>query len=166
MEMGITLAKMEELTELVDKSVKCMTKRVTGLEMQRLKIPVKLKQETSSLRICTTGDYRAEIILNAEDSLLLEITRNMKHAENTSAEEVPLYTTEYFNILCGYIISHLNNRLHIKSRFGIPQFTSGFYEQCPFPEKSMEMELFFRCPYGAMRLKSISLSMNCVKTEK
>lgn len=166
MEKGVTLAGMEELAELMDNSVKCMTRRVTGLEMQRLKRPVRLRQETSSLLICTTGDYTAEIILNAEDSLLLEITRNMKHARVASAEEVSVYTTEYFNILCGHVISHLNNRLHIRSRFGIPRFLRGFYERHSLTGKSMEIELFFGCPYGAMRFKGVSLSMNCVKTEK
>lgn len=147
----------EELIGLMDRSVRNVTQKVAGLDLYRIKGPVRMQREPKYLWIQTSGDYSSVISLQAEKSFLLEITKRMKRTGEAGARDIPVYTTEYFNILCGFFISHLNSYMHLKAKFGIPVFAEAGCERKETEKTGANLELYFQSPCGILQLVGINL---------
>lgn len=110
---------------LLDRSVCEMTERVAGLELKASDFVIHNSSEWESFVIQTKGDYMANLVMSAEESVFKEIASRMKRGGEVSKKDIVEYVTEYYNIVCGYFISHLNKLLHVKARFGIPVLKKG-----------------------------------------
>lgn len=126
---GMSVNGCDEMTEqyeivvgMMDRAVLEVSKRVAKLQFKRLEGQEFHLKPAGSLLIQTEGDYRCALLLSVESNILKEITKNMKRQSQVTQEDIVVYVKEYYNILCGYFISHLNTRFHLKTRFGIPQF--------------------------------------------
>lgn len=147
------------MIDLVDRAVLEMTERVSKLNLTRMESLDLNMNQCSSLTIETSGDYHAKLTMYVENSLLEEITRNMKRGEEPSPEDIIIYTTEYYNILCGFLISHLNSNHKLNSRFGIPRFAADCSkETCK--QRNDGVSTFYRCEYGVLQFQGIGLPTN------
>lgn len=131
-----------------------MTKKIADLELHPAhhRMQEWEASDVASFSIRTSGGFRILLVLCAQRELLREIARRMKRQDKVTSGDVEIYSGEYFNIVCGTFLSHVNNTLHTRTRFNVPCFTEGFY-----PAKSLDTNTWdilpFECPYGVMELK-------------
>lgn len=141
-----------DILEILDTAVKDISKRVAKLDMLNTDSAEINIEGASSLVSTTKGDYCLTIIFYTEDRVLRAITENMKHGATTNDADIPIYTTEYFNILCGHVISTMNNKAHTAARFTIPRIVKGQCEN--IDTQSLRQELFYNCSYGSVKVET------------
>ena len=129
-----------------------ITKRIADLELVPAeRVPLEAS-DVASFSVRTSGGFRISLVLCAQLDVLREITRRMKRRDVVTSGDVEIYSGEYFNIVCGVFLSHVNNTQHTRTRFNIPCFTEGFY-----PARSVDTNswfiLPFKCPYGVLEFK-------------
>lgn len=129
-----------------------ITQKVTGLELRPSERVSLEASDVASFSVRTSGGFRISLVLCAQLKVLREITKRMKRQDEVTSGDVEIYSGEYFNIVCGVFLSHVNNTQHTKTRFNIPCFTEGFY-----PARSLDTNnwsvLPFKCPYGFLEFK-------------
>lgn len=112
-------------------------------------------ENVNTLIVTTKGDYCLTIAFYADIQVLRGITENMKRGAKASDTDIEIYTTEYFNILCGHVITNFNRESHTSARFSIPKMVKGCYmESVPF-EAQKRQELFYNCTYGPIKLETL-----------
>lgn len=144
-----------DMLQLLERAFMEITQKVAGFQVNptvTMKVDV---ANCQSLLLRTSGDYTATLVLKAEDHIFYEIACSMKRNREITQDDLAVYTTEYFNMLCGYLVSHLNHRTGMKARFGIARLVkeegvSGLFE-------GEAVQLFYECPYGQMVFQSIDL---------
>lgn len=114
--------KKQELQEIADEIIRGITKQIAKIELYHSEEELADKGKYGFLTTKVNGAYELMIMLQAEWSLLSAIANQM-HREPVVEEEVGEYITEYFNILCGRIISVFNQRMKLSSRFKVPEFS-------------------------------------------
>lgn len=142
-----------EVFEILNQSAVDLSKRVAQLDIE-LTEPFHLVPETSCSFITNTkGDYSLTIILYAENCVFESITKNMKHSDAITDGDILIYAGEFFNILCGHIITAVNNKIHAACKFSVPHLIEG-----PIPSDLALVEghrqsLYYRSPCGLLKLE-------------
>lgn len=136
----------------MDAAVKDVSRRVAKLEMVNTDSAEIDMLDAISLVITTKGDYCLTIVFYAGSAVLRAITENMKREATTSNDEIVIYITEYFNILCGHIVTAMNRMASTSARFGIPEIVKGSYFSKEDSKKEECQEFFYHCPYGTVSL--------------
>lgn len=144
--------------DIMDTAVKDISQRVAQLAVQNADKQDWKAENSFSVLATTQGDYDLTIVFCTKSEILRTITENMKHGREASEEDIPVYITEFFNILCGHIVSAMNSKCHCKARFGIPKLISGLYE----PEYTQDthsshwkQEYFYHCNNGVIRVETL-----------
>lgn len=153
--MGQSIICHAEVGTILDTVMKDISARVAGLTVQNVsekEIGTKISSEPYSLIIDTRGDYDMRIILSADAHVMQTITKNMKRGREVAEEDIPIYSGEFFNILCGHIVSTVNTQNKKKASFGIPKFIKGSY---PETDIGNSQHYFYKCQEGAMELETI-----------
>lgn len=144
-----------DILEILDTAVKDISKKVAKLDMLNTDSAEINTEGSSSLVTTTNGDYALTIIFYTEEPVLRAITENMKRGQAANAEDIPIYTTEYFNILCGHIITNMNKKSHTSARFGVPRMVKGQCNEETQSELHDKQELFYNCSYGPIKVKTL-----------
>lgn len=153
------MVQWESIEELMDEVVKDVTKKMAGIDLERANTDVLPSDgKVSALIAEVSGTDGFTLVYNAEDALLWEIAQNMKHRPVEDMDEVGEYTREYFNVICGHVISRLNRKTQSSLRFAIPQYL-------PFPfvgkeEKDDALVLYYQSQQGSARVQGVYAS-NC-----
>lgn len=141
------------LSEITDRAVKDISKKVARMDMLNADaVPVE-EDGADSCSLVTTakGDYELTIVFCAGFRVMRAIAENMKRGESANEEDIAIYTKEFFNILCGHVVSALNRAIHASARFGIPQFLIG-----PFRNDQYNMQaasaLYYQSCYGPVKI--------------
>lgn len=146
METGVDIEK------ILDDTVRDITKRLADIELKKADWAQAGTDDVASLYTVTTGSYKITVITYAETRLLRYIAEKMARRTVDEPEDVEMYSKEYFNILCGHIISKINRQTNSSARFGIPQFRRGFYvvEDCP----GIVLEVSYQSDAGSIQVQS------------
>lgn len=153
---GDNMNNLIEFSETLNITLVDIAQRVAKLELVHTASANMNASDVSSLVSITNGDYSLIFVLSTETSVLQRITRNMKHQESISSEDIHIYTTEFYNIFCGHVVSALNDRIHARARFGIPRLIRGYYNGKGADSTNGLTELDFQCPFGALKLKVLN----------
>ncbi|MEG0566364.1 MAG: chemotaxis protein CheX [Hungatella sp.] len=143
------------ISGILDTAVKDISKQVVGLTMQDVPAQHVEMEEPCSMSITTQGDYCLRIVLYADGRILRAMAQNMKHGVSADDTDISIYTTEYFNILCGRIVSAMNMKHHSSARFGIPKFVRGAYQNRFAQEPQCRQEYFYNCNIGTIKLETL-----------
>lgn len=139
------------IPDIVHNVVLDISKRVAGLTLVSIS-PGDIHMDfVQSLFITTQGDYCMTIILTADIELLQTIVRNMKRSALVHDSDISTYIPEFFNILCGRIVSSINALYHCNAQFHIPQMINGSY----LPEArdlKFSQEYFYKDVAGAIKI--------------
>ena len=110
-----------DISEIIDKSVKDISKRVAKIDVSKEKINLLGKLETPyTIFSAINGDYQIILSFCTDRAVLKAIAENMMHGKELNEDEVLIYTSEYFNILCGHVVSSINREFYLKSSFSVP----------------------------------------------
>lgn len=143
------------LSEITDRAVKDISKKVARVEMHNADSAVIDDENSSSLVTTAKGDYELTIVFYTSICVMRAITENMKRGESADEEDIAVYTKEFFNILCGHVISMLNRSIHASARFGIPQFLKGPYREDEHSMPQALNEMCYQCSYGPVKIRTI-----------
>lgn len=154
--MGNQLLICSDIPHILDSAVKDISKRVVGISMQMVPGCHMEADDLYSLTVTTVGDYEMTLVMNAEHRTLQLMTERMKHGEEASDADIHIYMTEFYNILCGHIVSDLNRKNHSKARFGIPNIRRGFYELSTKQGQQFSQTYYYDCDYGTIKMEVLS----------
>lgn len=144
----------ESMQELLDDVIVSMTKRMAGIDMERTSASCLPDEgEVSAVITEITGTDGFTLVYHADNALLLEIAQKMKRRPVEDADEVGEYTREYFNIICGHMISQLNRREKSSLRFSMPR-----YLPSPFDKTEKDQNAFvlhYQTPKGSAEIQGI-----------
>lgn len=117
----------KDFFKILDLSVKDITKRVAKIDSVNTTKSVIDSNQVCSLVTSTSGGYDLTLAMYAEKPLFQVIAENMKRRAIETEDDIAIYTTEFFNILCGHVVSATNQMARTDTRFNIPQFIEGYY---------------------------------------
>lgn len=146
------MSEAPNLTKITDRAIKDIARRVAGMdiwETDRAAI-----DETNARSLVTTarGDYELTIVFCTGLCVMRAIAENMKHGQRADDADIVAYTKEFFNILCGHVVSALNRSVHASARFGIPLLIKGPYQKGPYETGGQRSDLCYQCCHGPVRV--------------
>lgn len=153
-----------DVQQILDDAARDITKRLAGIELERAQWPQGDSSDIASLYTATTGSYSITVVYHAETRLLRYIAEKMKRRPIEDAEEVEMYAKEYFNILCGHIISKINRLTKASARFGVPNYRRGFYTAEDYP--GIVLKVSYRSSAGGLQLQSCCNDMEQIDDKR
>ncbi|MEF9853678.1 MAG: response regulator [Hydrogenoanaerobacterium sp.] len=146
------MSKEQEVFDIADKVVKRVAKLVAKLDMQNA-ASVSFDTESSSLVVTTALDGNLiTIALHATNRVLRAVTSAMKHGAPITASDMEIYTTEFCNIMCGNLLTVVNDSFNVTAGFAIPHFMKNEYIDETAPQRTKK-ELFYESGYGPVALQ-------------
>jgi len=124
----------EEIRCIINDNVSEITSRMTGItliESQPVEIP-----DAYTIHLCAKGSYQFDLYLQTDIKTLTHIAKQMKRKPVTS-EDIPMYATEFFNILGGRIVSKINRLYQQTARFKPPVFFSDSFRLYDIQEDTL-----------------------------
>ncbi len=109
----------DQIRCIINDNVSEITSHMTGItliESQPVEIP-----DAYTIHLCAKGSYQFDLYMQTDMKTLVHIASQMKRAP-ASAQEIPMYATEFFNILGGRIVSKINLQYQQTARFRPPVF--------------------------------------------
>lgn len=115
----------ERLVEIFDQLVREVTRREAGICLA----PGSNEPAGELFTVYTVFErgFNTCLSLSAEASMFVRLTQGMMRKEDVTRRDVEDFAKEYFNVLCGHIVSRLFRETRIPARFRPPVFRSGWY---------------------------------------
>lgn len=143
----------ETLFQIVDSAIKDISRRVAKLDMVNTDSVQIKSEDTCTLYTTTRGDYCLTIILYTKIPVLKAITENMKRSPMVSEDDFAIYPIEYFNVLCGHVITAMNKAYCTKARFDVPQIIKGLYSDPNRDIRKEKWEYCYNSSFGPIKLE-------------
>ena len=105
------------LVELIHRTVVDITRQIAKIDLRLCSQDPDPANELCTLHTTIDGDYHTELVLHADRALLHRLTENMMEAKTTDPEDMEEYSKEFFNVLCGHIVSEIFRRTKLPARF-------------------------------------------------
>lgn len=152
----------EKLREGLDRIIREVTEASAGISLVR-------GEAEPGEHICTVHigfrrGFQSSLSLRADAALFARLSRSMLHQEQITAQDLEDVAKEYFNVLCGHIVSRLFRETRVPARFSPPVFRRGRY----VPEdhlrhivltyaddRNERAQLIQHAPYGEREAQSI-----------
>lgn len=146
------MSKEQEVFEIADTAFKRVAKLVAKLSIEETG-KISFDSETSSLVATTVMDGDLiTMVLCASNRVLRAITSSMKHHLPLVSGDMEAYTAEFFNMICGNIITIVNDTFNISVGLAIPSFQKGEYSDITIPERTKK-ELLYESGNGPISLQ-------------
>ncbi|MCQ4726098.1 chemotaxis protein CheX [Anaerotignum faecicola] len=143
-----------DISEIIDKSVKDISKRVAKIDVSKEKINLLGKLEAPyTIFSAINGDYQIILSFCTDRAVLKAIAENMMHGKELNEDEVLIYTSEYFNILCGHVVSSINREFYLKSSFSVPKIVEGV--DIPISHSHVRHQMFYDYSYGTAKIEAL-----------
>ena len=157
-----TSVPRERLAEIFDQVVRDITRREAGICLA----PGEAEPSGEIYTVYAVFERGCGTCLSmsAEAAMFVRLTRGMMQREDVTDRDVEDFTKEYFNVLCGHIVSRLFRETRVPARFSPPVFRRGRY----VPEdhlrhivltyaddRNERAQLIQHAPYGEREAQSI-----------
>lgn len=117
------MMKETGIKQIFDASILDISKRVGKLEVIESYDGDDVEFEAPyTVFVTTNGDFQEVFSFSADKTVLETIATNMMHGANVSEESMKYCAVEFFNILCGQVISSINRTYKTKTRISVPSF--------------------------------------------
>ena len=157
-----TSVPRERLTEIFDQVVRDITRREAGICLAPGE--AEPSGEVFTVYAVFERGFDTCLSMSAEAAMFVRLTRGMMQREDVTDRDVEDFTKEYFNVLCGHIVSRLFRETRGPARFRPPVFRRGRY----VPEdhlrhivltyaddRNERAQLIQHAPYGEREAQSI-----------
>lgn len=125
-----------------------LTRRMASIEM-RPRERFKPLSSGACFEIRTEGAFFSLILFEIEEKLYEKIAVMLHKSGNPSAQEKEQSVTEYLNVICGRILSEINNGLGRRSKLSIPLSIECREEEGCFRSR---LEVSYACPEGNLNI--------------
>lgn len=143
----------EDMEGMLDGAMKDITKRMAGIDLERIETDTLPDNgKVSALITELSGPDGITLAYNVENALLWKIAQGMKRRPIEDMEEAGEYAREYFNVVCGHLISRLSRKTKTILRFTMPEYLP----HC-FGEKDSKnaFVLYYRSQEGSVRVQGV-----------
>lgn len=120
-----TSVPQERLTEIFDQVVRDITRREAGICLAPGE--AEPSGEVFTVYAVFEQGFDTCLSMSAEAAMFVRLTRGMMQREDVTDRDVEDFTKEYFNVLCGHIVSRLFRETRVPARFSPPVFRRGRY---------------------------------------
>ncbi len=120
-----TSVPQERLTEIFDQVVRDITRREAGICLAPGE--AEPSGEVFTVYAVFERGFDTCLSMSAEAAMFVRLTRGMMQREDVTDRDVEDFTKEYFNVLCGHIVSRLFRETRVPARFSPPVFRRGRY---------------------------------------
>ena len=120
-----TSVPQERLTEIFDQVVRDITRREAGICLAPGE--AEPSGEVFTVYAVFERGFDTCLSMRAEAAMFVRLTRGMMQREDVTDRDVEDFTKEYFNVLCGHIVSRLFRETRVPARFSPPVFRRGRY---------------------------------------
>lgn len=138
---------------IIDDIIRDVTFKVANLDLCGYDRACISPESQIALVTTVTGHYEGNIVFLSGNHVIRGISENMKHEQITQQSELELYTVEYFNILCGRIITAICNRSNLSARFNIPRMLPDGLPKDLSDEGATQYEWCYGSCYGPMLIR-------------
>lgn len=121
--MGTTI--QQQLLHVLHTSIQDTTHRFAGISLSETS--GSLSDDICTVHTTWEGDHKAVLLMRADRALLTRLTQNILHSNTVAPQDIEDVATEYFNIICGQVVSRFYQVSQTPSRFQVPRFHSGSY---------------------------------------
>jgi len=119
---GGSLLTDMEVDGIFDSAFVSVSKKIASLNLRRC-LDKELDEEDSYTgSVYTKGRFNSLIVCEISSAVYEHIIYVMNGGGQVSGEEGLLYINEYINIVCGYALSDISNRIGESSRLTVPVF--------------------------------------------
>lgn len=129
-----------------------ITNQLVHISLESDSTPCSLSGKVYTGVIHTRGPFEAGISCCMEESLYQAVLNGMTNGKEVSSRETVLYTTEYFNIVCGNAISRINNKIKAPSRLHVPLVVEDGTDVQLLDSAESEKVLYFKSNNGVMKV--------------
>lgn len=126
------------------------------ITMQMISVKMQRQAEFNSLfskdycfEIRTEGAFISLILFEMEEKVYERIATKLEKEEKFTIQEKNLYVIEYLNVICGRILSEINDRLGKRSKLSVPiRIEHEIIEQFTWSRS----DLSYRCLDGGLNI--------------
>lgn len=121
-----SVMSQKELSQVFDQVTREVTKNMAGIHLYKGEVP-------QGEDLCTVyaefkGGFRSSLSMCVDTAMCTRLTQNFMRRKEVTLRDVEDFTKEYFNVICGKIVSKMFQVTRVASRFSIPVFFYGRYE--------------------------------------
>lgn len=114
------------MKEIMDECMVQVARQMLSLELKPVDGSLDDLKEYNLVIASIKGSYEMTMVMAAEKSLFRMIAEHMSRGRATECD-ISEYAIEYFNVLCGRIISIFNRRMKTAYRFKVPVYKEDLY---------------------------------------
>lgn len=115
-----------QLVELFDESIHEVTQKEAGMYLYQGGVPP--EGDLFTVYSVFERGFNSSLSMCAEKALLTRITQAMMRETEVTQRDIEDFSKEYFNILCGHIVTRLFKMTKTAARFSVPSFHTGRYD--------------------------------------
>lgn len=139
-----------DMNEIVNRVFTNITRQMIALKMQKLDKYESLALEKHCFEIQTEGAFDSWILFEMDKKLYDKIAIVLHKSETITAQEKKIYVVEYLNVICGRILSEINNKLGKRSRLSVP---TQLNQKAEYPYFENQMNISYSCLDGFLNIK-------------
>jgi chemotaxis protein CheY-P-specific phosphatase CheC len=124
---------------------------LAGLELKKVSSPLWGGESIIADRIHIHGHYEASILCEGDWNVFGRIISAMYGGDSPPADEQSLYVNEYMNIVCGRLVSKLNEMTGEISRVSVPEYFGETRPVCDQREEPYSQEMTYQVEQGFIR---------------
>lgn len=142
------------ITSLFDKVLTGVTCVLTNISLKRIELPGKrFPNGGYRISVHTMGNFDAYFVCEIDRLLYEDIIAGMHGGTSPRQEEKMLYMFEYMNIICGRVVSIVNNMTGNASKLSVPVSRSDKEDRSRIQGKEIGQPLYYRAETGYMQIE-------------
>lgn len=141
------------IEDVFDNVLISVTRCLADLSVHRIREFQRQPSYDCRITLYTKGNFEAYIIWEMESELVQTIIRQMHGDGMPPLGEEMIYIKEYINIICGRVVSIINNITGNASRLSVPLLCSGHETQMPLCLEKQKEIFCYQSEHGAMQIK-------------
>ncbi len=120
-------ADREEVYAAIQNVMRKYLRQFVKLDMECLQAEQFNKENLSTVYTTLEGDYRMRLVFCAKQTLLRKIAETMLEEAVVDQKEIEACATEFFNVVCGYIVAEIFRTTNARARFHCPCYAEGYF---------------------------------------
>lgn len=149
---GGSLVTDMEVDEIFDCAFVSVSKKIASLNLKR-NINRDLNGDDSYTgSVYTKGKFNSLVVCEISSDVYEHIIYVMNSGEPASDDEKLLYINEYINIVCGFALSNISNKIGGSSKLTVPVFLKKGETIREKDRKSKNIVLYYETDIGCLRV--------------
>lgn len=149
---GGSLVTDMEVDEIFDCAFVSVSKKIASLNLKR-NINRDLNGDDSYTgSVYTKGKFNSLVVCEISSDVYEHIIYVMNSGEPASDDEKLLYINEYINIVCGFALSNISNKIGGSSKLTVPVFLKKGETIREKDRKSKNIVLYYETDIGVLRV--------------